>query len=196
MTPLVLYQSNSTITCNYTFNDADNDSEKTASLDVQWYIDSVHNSSFDDEVTINPENITIGSTIQCRVKVFDDVFETGNETWSALSIGKTLSGYEPAILIFGSLGVILGLLFYFSKNLDEKHFATRTFFHVASPFILMVVIAILTQLSVYNGASEGIISLLNTAFFVVLGVSIFNTGYFIFMTAKRGMEYAVDKKWA
>jgi hypothetical protein len=101
------------LTCSYYFNDTDGDSENVSAIEFNWTkngIDQGINSQ-----TLLSGNTSLGDVWACWVKVFDDVFVTGNEqstNSTNISIFQDMSSWimlnQSGSLMLNKSGVIMG----------------------------------------------------------------------------------------
>jgi hypothetical protein len=68
----------STLTIDYTYDDHEGDVEDTNNREVEWYRNSVHNSTFDNSTSVSPGNTTKGETWYYQIRVSDG---TGYSSW-------------------------------------------------------------------------------------------------------------------
>ena len=188
ITPSNLSTYNDTANCTYDFSDVE-DNENESLLQVRWLINGVEDTNYTNQTSINTYNLSSGDNLTCQVKGFDDSYfsPTGEENWSSVSTGIIITGFEPAILLFGIFGGMLILLFWLSKNLSEDQYPAKTFYLMVSPFIVLTVFAILQAFAEWNGAPSPVLNSLVLAFQVVLWVAIFTVGYTVFMFMKKSL---------
>jgi hypothetical protein len=80
----------STLNIDYTYTDHEGDVEDTNNREVEWYRNSVHNSTLDNSTNVSPGNTTKGETWYYRIRVYDGSDYSGWVTSDTVLIKNSL----------------------------------------------------------------------------------------------------------